>query len=138
MGIIAFLKTIAPWSIYLSGIAGILMALTGKLRWALLLVLILCPMRNIIEKMHTMPMGDQFLDLLFLSMIIGWVVSRMSSSKGLISPNYVNTPAFILICYLFLSMMIGTYALTGGLMIDRYSSRTQDWKNFTLLPILFF
>lgn len=138
MGIIAFLKTIAPWSIYLSGIAGILMALTGKVRWALLLVLILCPMRNIIEKMHTMPMGDQFLDLLFLSMIIGWVVSRMSSSKGLISPNYVNTPAFILICYLFLSMMIGTYALTGGLMIDRYSSRTQDWKNFTLLPILFF
>lgn len=138
MGIIAHLKIIAPWSIYLAGIAGIILALTGKVRWALMLVLVLCPMRNIIEKMHAMPMGDQFLDLLFFSMIIGWFISGMSSSKGLISPNFVNTPAFILICYLFLSMLIGTYSLTGGLMIDRYSSRTQDWKNFTLLPILFF
>lgn len=138
MGIISLLKVVAPWSIYLAGIVGIALALVGKVRWALMLVLVLAPMRNIVEKMHSMPMGDQFLDLLFLSMIIGWFLSSMTSSKGFMAPNFVNVPALILMGYLFLSMMVGSLSLSGGFGLDRYSSRIQDWKNFTLLQVLFF
>lgn len=137
MGIIAHLKLIAPWSIYLAVIAGSLLALTGKVRWALMVVLLLAPLRNVIEKLHVMPMGDQLLDILFMTMIIGWLISSSSSSKNLLSKNYVTVPAIILVCYLFFSLLVGTFSLTGGFGIDRYSSRVQDWKNFTLLPVLF-
>lgn len=137
MGIISTLKIVAPLSLYLIAIGGIFAALTGRVRWALAIVILLLPLRNVVEKLHGLPGGSQIIDLLFFSMIIGWVISS-SSSKPFMDKSSINTPVIIMIIYLFISLLVGTYSLTGGLMIDKGETRVQDWKNFTLLPVLFF
>ncbi len=133
MHIIASLKFIAPLSLYAVGLIGMFCALTGRVRWALAIVVLLLPLRNVVEKIHEFPGGTQFIDLLFFAMLLGWLFSGLQMRK---SP--INAPAIILVLYLLFSLMIGTYSLTGQIGIDRHETRVQDWKNFTLLPILFF
>ena len=50
----------------------------------------------------------------------------------------INAPVICMVIYLLISLIIGTYSLTGHIGIDRSEPRVQDWKNFTLLPVLFF
>lgn len=138
MGIIATLKIIAPLTLYSLGLAGMITAVTGKSRWALALVVLLLPLRNVVEKIQEFPAGTQFIDMLFASMLVGWVVSSMSSSRKFMESTYINAPAILMAVYLFFSLLNGTHSLTGGWGIDRSEERVQDWKNFTLLPILFF
>jgi O-antigen ligase len=137
MGIIATLKIVAPLTLYTLGLVGMLTAITGKSRWALALVILLLPLRNVVEKIQEFPAGTQFIDMLFASMLVGWVISTTSSSRKFMEKTYINAPAILMVVYLFFSLLIGTHSLTGGWGLDRGEERVQDWKNFTLLPILF-
>lgn len=138
MGIIATLKVFAPLTLYTASLAGILCALIGKVRWALAVVIFLLPLRNVVEKIQDFPAGSQIIDLLFISMFVGWMVSSASSSEPFIKKSSINAPVICMCIYLLISLIIGTHSLTGQIGIDRSEPRVQDWKNFTLLPILFF
>ena len=80
-GIIAALKTIAPIIFYVGGIALFFRALTGKVQWTLLCVVFLLPLRNVVEKLQDYPAGNQFLDILIFSLIVGWFVSSLGEKK---------------------------------------------------------
>src|SRR5689334_15850544 len=137
MGILAGIKSLAPLSLFAIGIAAFFMAITGRVQWALILVTLLLPLRNVVDKLQQFPGGTNFLDMLFFAMILGWFVSN-SDRKPLMDRSAVNAAAICLILYTTLSLFIGSMYLTGTPMIDPSDSRVQDWKNFCLLPVLFF
>lgn len=138
MGIIAHLKILAPLTLYILGGAFFLNALIGRVRWALALVVLLLPLRNVIEKLQEFPLGNQFLDLLILAMIVGWCLSTMLDRKALIDKSALNFAAFLLVIYMTFSLFLGSYKLEGELYFDFHESRVQDWKNYCLMPLLFF
>lgn len=138
MGIIAHLKIIAPLSLYLTMIAAVFCGLSGRVHLTLAFAVFLLPLRNVIEKMAEFPGGTQTIDMLIGSMLIGWIISSQSKETSPKRDSYIATPAIIMCIYLAISMFIGTHFLTGSFGIDRHDTRVQDWKNFTLLPILYF
>ncbi|MBL8013758.1 MAG: O-antigen ligase family protein, partial [Candidatus Omnitrophica bacterium] len=125
-------------SLYLTGIASMFCALSGRVYLALAFTVFLLPLRNVVEKLEDFPGGTQTIDLLIASMLIGWILSSQSKETVSKTVSYIATPAIIMCIYLVFSMLIGTHSLTGSFGIDPHDSRIQDWKNFTLLPVLYF
>lgn len=137
-GIVATLKIIAPLSLYLAGVLSFVAALLGKTRWALYLVVFLLPLRNVVERMHQFPLGSQFIDVLLFALIIGWFLSTIFERRSLLERSPLNFSSIMLIVYLFMSLLVGSLYMTGTLQLDTGHARVQSWKNFCLLPMLFF
>src|SRR3989338_9130028 len=106
-GIIATLKNIAPIIFYLGGVVLFFRAITGKVQWALLCVVFLLPLRNVVEKLQDYPLGNQFLDILIFSIIVGWIVSSLGQKKKLLENTSINASAISLILYTFISLIFG-------------------------------
>ena len=139
MGIIAFIKMLAPLTLYGLAIVLMMCAMLGKVRWALVQVVLLLPLRNVVEKLQDFPAGNQLIDLLLMSMIVGWVVTTVLNRKSMFAPTYLNISISFMIIYMSFSMLLGNNFLHGSMLsIDLGESRVQDWKNFCLFPLLFF
>jgi len=135
---IALLKSLAPTSLFIFGVICAILAFAGQIRWALLLVIFLSPLRNIVERMTDFPLGNQFLDLLFATMLFGWLASSIFLRGKFMEKTSLNLLLVILIFYVFISLFVGTHYLYGEYSLDIHDSRVQDAKNFCLLPMLFF
>ncbi len=138
MGIGIFLKSFLPLTLYLLGVSCSLIAMCGKVRYALFLLTLLLPLRNFIDKIQSFPMGDQLIDILLFGLLIGWIVNAGAEKRKFIERSSINTAATILIIYMTISLLWGDIYLYGGLHFNIHNSRVQDWKNFTLLPLIFF
>ena len=138
MGIGIFLKSFLPLTLYLSGLACAIMAILGNVRWALMLVTFLLPLRNVIEKIQPYPFGNQFIDILLIGIIIGGMVKKESSGSKVFEKSSINNIAIITVIYMLFSLFRGGFYLYGGFNFDVHDSRVQDWKNFSLMPLLFF
>lgn len=137
-GIIATLKNIAPLMFYLGGIILFFRAITGKVQWALLCVVFLLPLRNVVDKLQDYPLGNQFLDILILGIIVGWFVSSLGQQRKLMENTSNNAIAVLLILYTFISLIIGAQYLGLDGFFDISDPRVQSWKNFCMLPVLYF
>lgn len=138
LGIAAHLKGILPLAMYLAGIATMLMALSGKPKWALYLLTFLLPLRNVVDRVQAFPGGTQFVDLLIFSLLLAVFLHSAKRNKTAMASSSLNIISILLVIYMFISVVLGSITLTGQLGLDVHDPRVQDWKNFSLLPILFF
>jgi O-antigen ligase len=137
-GVIAVLKQIAPFVIYLGTVFVMMLAFVGRSKLALLCLVFLLPLRNVVEKLHAYPLGNQIMDLLIFSILVGWFVSTFSNRAKLMEKSSLNKISIILMGYLFFSLLRGSVYLSSYNMFAISDPRAQVWKNFCLLPILFF
>lgn len=133
----ALIKNNAVLVVYILGIVLGFMALGGKNKWAFLFVIALIPLRNVIDRLQAMPMGKDFLDIMFAFLIMGWFISASSSRQKLFSKSPINLAIFVLITYTLISTFIGSQYLGYRNVFDIADPRIQEWKNYILLPILF-
>ena len=133
-----FLKDFLPLSIYLAGLLSAALALGGNTRWALMMVTFLIPLRNIVERVQQYPGGTQFIDILLAASIVGWFAHSGSKHKKLFEKSSLNLISIVLVVFLLISVLLGGYYLYGRFLIDPHDPRVQDWKNFCLLPLIFF
>jgi len=135
---LATLKNFAPLLIYALGFVLFLMSLTGKNRWTLMFVIALIPLRNIIERLHTMPYGKDFLDFLLITLVIGWFISAASQKHKMVDPSPINKIALATIFYTMFSVVHGSMYLG---LVDYFQisdPRVQSWKNFCTPLLLYF
>jgi len=137
MHIFATIKFIGPASLYVLGIIAFLMGVAGKGQTTLLLVAFLLPLRNIIEKIQAFPLGTQFIDILLLGVILGGIFHKMSVDSTR-DKSGISTIGIIAVLYLLFSLLRSSLYLYHNISFDIHDSRVQDWKNFGLLPLLFF
>ena len=112
--------------------------LSGRLRWALLLVAFLLPLRNIVDKIQDLPLGNQFIDILIIGMLFGWFISSLILRTHAMSGSFVNVASALMIAYTFISLQVGNQYLHNFNLFDISDPRVQDWKNLCLLPVLYF
>ena len=138
LGIIAALKNIAPIVFYVGGVVLFFRAVTGRVHWTLLCVTFLLPLRNVVDKLQAYPLGNQFLDILIVSIIVGGFVSSLGQKKKILENTSINVITVFLILYSFISLIIGAQYLGLDSFFDISDPRVQSWKNFCLLPVLYF
>ncbi len=137
-GILVTIKSIAPLVLYVVGICFFLMALIGKPRWAFLLVVLLLPLRNIVDRLQAFPLGNQYIDILIIGMLIGWPLSALTQRIKLMEKSPLSITSIFLVIYTFISLQLGNEYLRTFSHFDVSDPRVQDWKNFCLLPLLYF
>ena len=138
MGIGIFLKSFLPWALYVTGLVCAFIAMGGGVRWALMLATFLLPLRNVIDKIQAFPLGTQFIDILLLGAIIGWIVNTSSQNRKFSDKSLINGIAIVLVLYMTASLFRGDLYLYGTLNFNIHATRVQDWKNFCLFPLIFF
>jgi len=138
MGILSSIKHLGPLLIYVIGILFFLRGMTGDGRWALLLVTLIIPLRNIVDKVQEFPLGSQFIDILIFGALIGSFIFCSKEKRQFMVPSILNPIIVILVLYTFFSLFLGSNYLHGTFSISFADDRVKDWKNFCLMPLLFF
>ena len=138
-GIMGMVKSYVPLAFYCLIISFVLMALIGKLEWPLAFLIALLPLRNVIDKLHAFPLGKDVVDIFLISLLIGLVVKGMSNKNQKIFENSpINGIAVVLIIYTFISVLQGSVYLNDYELFSVSNPRVQIWKNFCVLPLMFF
>lgn len=115
----------------------VLFLLKGNINISILFLVPFFPLRNVLEKFSNFPLGKDFIDLVLLSIILGWVIkSTINKDKILINTPF-NTVIFLIIFYTYFSLWRGSFYLGLPLPISFSDIRLQNWKNFIIFPLLY-
>lgn len=137
-GIIALVKSFAPFILYSAVIILSFMAITGRVRWPFLFLIALQPLQNVTAKLETLPWGNQLNDTLLVCIIIGWFVRANSLRQKAMEKSPINVAIWALIIYTYIALIRGYIYLNNPNIFDIGDPRLQDWKNFIILPVLCF
>ncbi len=135
---IAFLKNLAPILFYLGFIGAAIASLTGNVRLGLYFLVPLLPLQNVVNKLHDFPLGKDFNDILLLCMIFGWFISKASKSGRLLAKTSFTGILFLYLIFTYITLWMGSQFLHDAPPINPADPRVQLWKNYMILPLLFF
>lgn len=136
---IGLLKQYLPISLYCAGLFVALLSAFGRPQLALWLIAFLYPLRNVIDKFSEFPLGQDFLDILIGTVIIGSLIHKTALPPDIArQKSPIHTMSWILIIYTYFSLWVGYFYLGYFDPLNTGDPRLQDCKNFILLPILYF
>jgi hypothetical protein len=139
LGILGFIKGFAPEIIYIGGLAVmILLALRRRVDLALLFLVPLLPLQNVIEKLQMFPVGKDFVDVILMALILGWIISKNREGNPLFTPTPFNKIIFFMIIYTYILLWFGSLYLRFPTPLNFADERLQTWKNYMVLPLLYF
>lgn len=135
---LAAFKNLSLYGFYIAGALFIIMALLGKIKLPFFLTVMLLPLRNVVERLHPLPLGKDFIDILLVSMLIGWIFRSIAEKDKFWERSPLNGLLIIMVLYTFFSVIHGFAYLRYESNFNITDTRFQDWKNFCILPFLFF
>lgn len=135
---IALVKNIAPIIFYAGFIFTAIASLTGNVRLGLLFLVPLLPLQNVVNKLHEFPLGQDFNDILLLCMLFGWFVSKASKSSRLLASTPFTGILFLYLIFTYITLWMGSHFLHDAPPVNPADPRVQFWKNYMVLPLLFF
>jgi len=139
LGILTAIKSFVPLSLYIVLVFFMIRAMTGKLEMSLALLVALIPLRNVIDKLHPYLLGKDIVDIFLICLFLGMVISGISKKdERIFQRSPINVCAVLLILYMFISVLQGSAYLNEYSLFDPANARVQMWKNFCILPALFF
>ncbi|MFX0205358.1 MAG: O-antigen ligase family protein [Candidatus Hodarchaeota archaeon] len=122
-----------PLLIYLLGPIFIFLALFYKAQVGLFFLIPLLPLTTVLSKMIQFPLGKDFVDIMIISIALGWFFQER---KHLLD----DTPFNKLILLLLITTAVSVYR--GNVFLHEEFSfgntRLQVFKNFAILPLLYF
>lgn len=132
------LEKILPIIFYGVGILIVLIAIFRDVKFPLLFLVALFPLENLTTRIHQFPLGKDFIDILLISIIIGWFSKKSSKQKEAVTGTLVNKVIVFIMIYTYISLWLGSIVNSLPLPIDISGSRLQLWKNYMILPLIYF
>jgi putative inorganic carbon (HCO3(-)) transporter len=129
----ALLKLLLIPTLYIGGLFTMLVTVFKDAKWGLFLLIILIPQPNVWYKFFELPMGRDFLDMLYFSIILGLLFQHKGFSK---TPNSLLIIMFILLSYVSLWNCSINFSLP--LPISGDNAFLFDWKNYAQMIFLYF
>ena len=132
------LKTAVPLILYIGGIVTLILCLAGRPQYGLYFLIPLLPLQNVLDKLQGFPFGNDFNDIILLSVLIGWIVSKMAGHGQFMTKSTFNVVLMLYFLFTYSSLWLGSFYLEAPAPINIADPRVQSWKNYMLLPFLFF
>jgi len=136
-GVGIFLTKIAPYVFYSVGIVAVLVSLF-KTEWGILFLIPILPLDTILVQMQVYPLGKKFVDILLIALIVGWFFRALKNKESLLEGSALNIPILCLVIYTFYSLYNGNDLLKDFSLLDINNPRLQTWKNYVILPLIYF
>ncbi len=128
-----YLRKIFFPSVYTGGLLLSLYSIIGDAWWGFLLLIALIPQPNIWHKFYSLPMGKDFMDILYLAILLGILVQRKRiplTSSGIV------IIFFLFITYVSLWTSSMNFCLPHP--VSTASFQLMEWKNFAQMITIYF
>ena len=137
MGILTFfisiVKSVIVPVLYFGGIFTCIPTIFKRAEWGFFLMVALIPQPNIFYKLYDYPLGKNFLDVLFISVLIGIVINK---KKFVITHNSILVGLLLLISYLSLWNSSANFSLPAP--ITTRSALLVQWKSYAVMIFMYF
>lgn len=137
-GLGILLKDTTLYIAYAAAIIAFFFSLSGKIKYGLIFLIFLLPLQNIFEKLQQLPFGKDIPNLILLAMILGWLINSSSKNKPIFEKNPFNTLLILYCLYTYFTLWYGSLYFNFPLPLSITEPRFQTWKNYIMLPLLFF
>lgn len=128
------LGPIAIWIFYLAILGGAIFAACRRPEIGLYILAPLLPNETLRAKLHSLPLGDQAIDLILLGILIGLVLR----GEAVLPRSRFRAPIFALWILTFLTLWSGSLLNNLPLPISITDPRFSDWKNYCRIPLILF
>jgi len=126
-----------PYWFYFIGIIVFFVALF-KVEYGILFLIPLLPLQTVLDRMQAFPFGKDFVDILIIAMIIGWIIGKALKGEKIFESSGLNTLLVLLVIYTFFSFYHGFAYFGQPASLDFRDPRMQTWKNYIILPNIYF
>lgn len=114
--------------------AAVILSLSGRINLSLLILVPLMPLTNVLYRFHKYPLGKDFVDIVLVAMLAGWILKSLSGGEKIVGPSPFNKVAVAIMLFTLFSVVQGT-ATFGK---ETFGLRLQTWKNYMVMPLLYF
>jgi len=121
-----------PLVLYILGFTVVLLTIVYKVKIGIFFFVPLIPLYTVLVKMHQYPLGKDFVDILFLAMLMGWTIKGGGFEK-----NRTTWAIVLFVVITYLGLWRGSFYLGQSAPISFRNQRFQDWKNYMLMPLLY-
>lgn len=129
----AILKYLLVPVLYIGGLATMLVTAFKEAKWGLFLLILTIPQPNVWYKFHEYPMGKDFMDLLFFSILAGIFIQKRGFAK---TPNTFVIIIYILVSYI--SLVNTSIGFSLPMPVSGDNSLLLTWKNYAQMIFLYF
>ncbi len=123
-----------PIFLYVGGMIAFLLAAFWRPQFGLYFLVPLLPLQTVRYRLHAYVLGEQFVDIVLLGIILGLLFRRGGT-------GFIKTPLMrylmLLGVFLYISLWMGSYYLGSPAPLSFLDPRVSDWKNYLELPLLF-
>lgn len=135
---LVFAKNLAVPLLFLAAGIVFLLSLSGRVRYGLLFLVPLFPLVNVMVRLQQYPLGKDINDIIIIGMLIGWILSRGTTKEPLFIKSPFNKLLIIFGIYTLIGLWRGSAYLGWPAPLSPADPRLQMWKNYMLLPLMFF
>ncbi|MGH7494852.1 MAG: O-antigen ligase family protein [bacterium] len=132
------LTKIIPFLLYLIMILVAVLTLIYRVEIGIYFLVPLIPQQSTLEGIARYPLGKDIVDVILLSLLLRWWVDSSRKPGGMFAKTPINTPVFWLALWTFFELWLGSFNLNLPLPISISDARFVTWKNFMILPLLYF
>ncbi len=127
-----------PFAAYMACVSVIILTLAYEPRIGLYLLAFLIPLEGMLDKFVTLgyPFGKDMKDMLIIAVTIGIFLHKRD--KISLSEKKLNRIILLLIPLTYSALLVGSFKLGFSLPISSENPQVRQWKNFILLPALYF
>lgn len=129
----SYIKFLLIPFLYLGGIVTMLVTIFKDAKWGLFLLIMIIPQPNLWYKFHEYPFGKDFMDFLFISILLGIFIQRRGFVK---TSNSFTIILFIILSYL--SLINTSLHFSLPLPISGENELLLTWKNYAQMIFLYF
>jgi len=96
----------------------------------------LVPFIAVMKKIQLFPQGHNMPDFLIVAIILGWILAAAKHGRQLLQPSPINFAVLAVVMGAVVNLI--TYFTQNSFSSDINLEILKDWKNFMILPILYF
>ena len=126
-----------PLMVYSIGMIFVLVAIFYDNKIPFLFLISLLPLQNILETLKQFPLGKDFVDILLFGIVIGWIRRALLNREKVVEQTSFNFILMIFVIYTFISLWQGNLYI-GSTILNIQDPRLQTWKNYMILPLIYF
>lgn len=131
------LSEYVPYVIYLLTLPIIILSIFVKTEIGLTFLFLLIPLQNVLNKIYNLPIGNQFIDILIISIFVGCLRQRITGKQKIFERTPVNLIVAIYVLFTFLELLWGSVNLGLELPLNVNDIRLKYWKNLMVLPFIY-
>lgn len=127
------LENYLPDALYFGGIFVFLLSIFWKPRIGLYFLVPLLPLQTVRYRLQDFPLGEKFVDIILLGVILGLVVR----GQGWFPPKApFNKFLAVFALFYYFSLWRGAFYLGSALPIWYTDPRFSEWKNYMIMPVI--